>query len=204
MRRTHWWGAATGIGVAAVLVAGTPVAFAARSAPHLAPRPAQKAPAQKAPAQKAPARNAVADRGRSTARGNDNDHGNGHGGDGGHGNHRPPCPYPPHGTPAVTVGASSNHVHRGGSVVLSGKMTVNGCGYDRFPAGLYRLDQGRRRDDTRWVKIADATTGHGGAVSFSVTLAKTSTYCILTAPGEGLSQAASDAVTITSVASGHR
>jgi len=197
MRRTHWWGAAAGIGVAAVLAAGTPVAFAARSAPHPAPQPARKAPAQNAPAQ-----NAAADRGRSTARGDG--HGDGRGGDDGHGHHRPPCPYPPHGTPAVTAAASSDHVHRGGSVVLAGTMTVNGCGYDKFPAGLYQLDQGRRRNDARWVKIADATTGQGGTVSFSVTLATTSTYCIVTAPGEGLSEAASDPVTITAVTSRHR
>jgi hypothetical protein len=113
----------------------------------------------------------------------------------GHGHHRPrpACPYPPQGTPHVSI-ATNVHAHTNRNLVITGAMKVNGCGYDNFAAGLYKLVKGKRHAPDTWVQVATTTTGKDGAIAFSVPVGSTEKYKIMTASGQGLCEAWSETV----------
>ena len=197
MRRMHWWGAAAGVGVLAVTAAGASAAFAApdrkpvtthATTAHAAPaHPAVKHPAVKHPAVKHPAVKPVpAKPGRKPVTVKHHDEGHGH--------HHPGCPYPPHGRPDVSISAR-NHVHLNDDLVITGAMKVNGCGYDKFLAGLYKLVKGPHHAQ-QWLQVGTATTGQDGALSFTLKPTSTEVYRVMTAAGDGLAQGWSNAMKI--------
>jgi len=169
MRRMHWWSAAAGVGTLALAAAGAPAALAA----HNPPAPRQVVTSS---------RNQAA---RVTAKHHDDDRRH----------HRPHCDYPPHGRADVSISAK-DHVHNHEPLTITGAMTVNGCGYDKFAAGLYTLVPGPHRHGGPWVQLATTTTGDQGAISFTVQPTGTAKYRIMTAPGDGLSEGWSDAVQV--------
>jgi hypothetical protein len=103
------------------------------------------------------------------------------------------CAYPPQGTPHVSI-TTNVHAHTNRNLVITGAMKVNGCGYDSFAAGLYKLVKGHHHKPDTWVQVATTTTGKDGVISFSIPVTSTEKYKIMTAAGEGLSEAWSETV----------
>ncbi|HEY6793721.1 MAG TPA: hypothetical protein VI248_03450 [Kineosporiaceae bacterium] len=163
MRRMHWWGAATGVGMLAVAAGAAPAAYASHAKPtSLATHVGKPGTV--------PARTP--------------------GSGGQHGHHRPPCPYPPHGAADVSI-SGRDHVHLNQALVITGAMKVNGCGYGHFIAGLYKLLTHQQHRPDEWVKLQTGATGAGGAISFTLTPTSSEVYRIMTAPGDGLSEGVS-------------
>lgn len=110
-----------------------------------------------------------------------------HGNSGGGHHHGGGCHYPPSSSPQVTL-SGPNHTHKGRTVTLTGKVSLNGCQMSQVKLGLYSSHDGA----SNWVMIRSGQVDKNGNFSFTVPSYATHHYQAVAAAGDGYSPSSSN------------